>query len=367
MSFSFEATRATEASKNGAILSHQISGLSLKHLGKEIVLLGQHPDYLEALQKLEQFAPSEAPVLITGESGVGKELFASALYLLGKRNGEPYMPVNCGQFSDENLLVSELFGHVKGSFTGALNDRRGVFETANGGVIFLDEIGELSLNAQKKLLRVIEQKEIMPVGSSKTKPVDLRVISATHRDLANLAEKGQFREDLLYRLNCLHLHIPALRERGDDVVLLLEYYLKQLNVANGIEKHFANNALDFLKSYSYPGNIRELKNIVETGFRLSRGDMIQLVDIKEKLQNRRQDDLLLADYYSRMVDKGESFWKVIHAPFLNHELNRCQVKAIIQRGLQTAGSYKELLKLFNIHPDSYKKFMNFLQHNRLKP
>jgi len=367
MAFSCEATRTTEASKNGAILSHQIRGLALKHLGKEIVLLGRHPAYLEALQKLEQFAPSAAPVLITGESGVGKELFASALYLLSKSNGEPYMPVNCGQFSDENLMVSELFGHAKGSFTGAINDRRGVFETANGGVIFLDEIGELSLNTQKMLLRVIEQKEIMPVGSAKTKQVDIRVISATHRDLPHLAETGRFREDLLYRLNCLHLHIPALRERGDDCVLLLEYYLNQLNAANGVAKQFSNETLDFLKSYSYPGNIRELKNIVEYGFRISHDDTIQLVDIKGKAQNRRQDDLLLAGYYSRMIDKGENFWEVIHAPFLNHELNRCQVKAIIQRGLQEAGSYKGLLKLFSIPEKDFKKLLNFLQHNNLRP
>ena len=367
MAFLFDAPRSTGAPQNGALLSQKIKELSLEHLGKEIVLLGRHPAYFEALQKLEQFAPSEAPVLITGESGVGKELFAGALYLLSRQNGGQYVPVNCGQFSDENLMVSELFGHVKGSFTGAMNDRHGVFETANGGVIFLDEIGELSLKAQKMLLRVIEQKEIMPVGSSKTKPVDIRVISATHRDLPQLAETGRFREDLLYRLNCLHLHIPALRERGDDCVLLLEYYLSQFNVANGVEKHFANNALDFLKSYSYPGNIRELKNIVEIGFRISRGDMIQLGDIKKKLQNRRQDDLLLADYYSRMIDKGESFWEVMHAPFFNHDLNRDQVKVIIQRGLQAAESYKGLLKLFNIHPDAYKRFMNFLQHNNLKP
>jgi len=305
--------------------------------------------------------------LITGESGVGKELFAGALYLLSRRNGGQYVPVNCGQFSDENLMVSELFGHVKGSFTGAMNDRRGVFETANGGVIFLDEIGELSLNTQKMLLRVIEQKEIMPVGSSKTKPVDIRVISATHRGLASMVESNQFREDLFYRLNCLHLHIPALRERGDDVVLLLEYYLSQLNATNDVEKHFSNAALDFLKNYSYPGNIRELKNIVETGFRVSHDDTIQLVDIKGKVQNRRQDDLLLADYYSRMIDKGESFWEVIHAPFLNHDLNRCQVKAIIQRGLKETGNYKGLMKFFNVSPNDHRKFLNFLYHNNLKP
>jgi len=367
MAFSFDATHQTNAPQNGSLLPQKIRELSLKHLGKEIILLGQHPAYFEALQKLEQFAPSDEPVLITGKSGVGKELFARALFLLSRRNNAPYVCVNCGRFDDENLMVSELFGHTKGSFTGAVQDRQGVFESANNGMILLDEIGELSLRAQKMLLRVINQKEIMPLGSTKTKQVDIRVISATHRDLAGMAETGQFREDLFYRLNCLHLHIPALRERGEDVVLLLEYYLGQLNAANDVEKHFSNEALDFLKNYSYPGNIRELKNIVENGFRVSQSHTIQLVDIKEKLQNRRKGDLLLANYYSRIVDKGESFREVIHAPFLDHDLNREQVKAIIKRGLQMTGSYKGLLKLFNIHPGGYKKFMNFLQHHRLKP
>jgi len=363
------ALAITAAPENGRILPQKITELSVKRWGKEIVLLGHHPTFYETLQKLEQFAPSEAPVLITGETGVGKELFASALYLLGKRNGEPYMPVNCGQFADENLMVSELFGHAKGSFTGAINDRRGVFETTDGGVIFLDEIGELSPCVQKMLLRVIDQKEIMPLGSTKIRRVDIRVISATHRHLESMAEAGKFREDLFYRLSCLHLHIPALRERGDDRVLLLTYYLDQLNTAHWVQKQFSSEALDFLKSYGFPGNIRELKNIVETGFRVSHGNLIQLDDITDKLQHRRKSDLLpldIAGYYSRMVDKGESFWQAIHEPFMNRDLNRSQVQALLHRGLKETGSYKGLAKLFNIAEADYKKFLNFLQQHDLK-
>jgi len=328
MAFSFEATRTTNVSKNGAILPQKIKELSLKHLGKEIALLGHHPAYLEALQKLEQFAPSEAPVLITGETGVGKELFAGVLYLLSQRKDAAYVPVNCGQFNDEHLMVSELFGHTKGSFTGATHDRQGVFESASGGTVFLDEIGELSNCAQKMLLRVIDQKEIMPLGSTKIRRVDIRVISATHRHLESMAEAGKFREDLFYRLSCLHLHIPALRERGDDRVLLLTYYLDQLNEAHGMQKQFSS-----------------------------------------KLQHRRKSDLLpldIAGYYSRMVDKGESFWQVIHEPFLNRDLNRHQVKAILQQGLKETDSYKGLVKLFNIAEADYKNFFNFLQQHNLK-
>ncbi len=360
----------TTTPENGAILSQKIKELSAKHWGKEIDLLGHHPTFCEALQKLDQFAPSDAPVLITGESGVGKELFARALYLLSQRKTSPYVCVNCGRFDDENLMVSELFGHTKGSFTGAVQDRQGVFESANNGMILLDEIGELSLRAQKMLLRVIEQKEIRPLGSTKTKQVDIRVVSATNRDLASMAEPGQFREDLLYRLNCLHLRIPALRQRGDDWVLLLQYYLNKFNEAYGVEKQFSDDAIDFLKSYSFPGNIRELKNIVETGFRVCVGNIIRLNDITEKMQNRRRGDLLpidIADCYSRMVDKGESFWEVVREPFMNRDLSRSQVKAIIQKGLKEAGSYKGLARLFNIPLSKHKKFLNFLQAQKLKP
>jgi DNA-binding NtrC family response regulator len=360
----------TATPENGHILPQKIKELSIERWGKEIALLGHHLTFCEALQKLEQFAPSDEPVLITGESGVGKELFARALYLLSRRNNAPYVCVNCGRFDDENLMVSKLFGHAKGSFTGAVQDRQGVFESANDGMILLDEIGELSLRAQKMLLRVIEQKEIMPLGSTKTKQIDIRVISATHRDLASMVETGQFREDLFYRLNCLHLHIPALRERGDDLSLLLRYYLNKLNEAHGVERQFSPEALAYLKQYGFHGNIRELKSIVETGFRVCEGNVIQLNDVTEKMQNRRSGDLLpldIADYYNRMVDKGESFWEVIREPFMNRDLSRSQVKAIIQKGLKAAGSYKGLARLFNIPLSKHKKFLNFLQAQKLKP
>jgi len=363
MAFSFDGTDPANAP-----LLQKIRALSLKLFGKEIVLLGQHPAFGEALQKLERFAPSDEPVLITGESGVGKELFAKSLYLLSKRNSSPYVCVNCGRFDDENLVVSELFGHAKGSFTGAVQDRQGVFESANGGMILLDEIGELSLRAQKMLLRVIEQKEITPLGSTKTRQVDIRVLSATHRDLAGMAEASQFREDLFYRLNCLHLHVPALRERGGDRILLLQYYLNKLNEAHGVEKQFSPEARAYLKQYAFPGNIRESKNIVETGFRVCEGNMIQLNDITEKVQNQRRSDLLpmdIADYYNRMVEKHECFWEAIKKPFMNRELNRSQVRAVIQKGLHEKGSYKGLLRLFNIPPQDYKEFLNFLHAQRL--
>ncbi|NUO79268.1 sigma-54 factor interaction domain-containing protein [candidate division KSB1 bacterium] len=218
MSSFSESTQASlskvEQANGVASLAERINQLSQQVLQKETVLLGEHLEFQKTLRLVEQFAQSEEPVLITGESGVGKELFARALYLLNGRQGSPFVSVNCGQFSDEQLMVSELFGHTKGSFTGAVEDRRGVFETANGGAILLDEIGELSASAQKMLLRVIDQKEVRPVGSNKIRSVDIRVISATHCNLSHLVEEGKFREDLFFRLSCLHLHVPALPKEG---------------------------------------------------------------------------------------------------------------------------------------------------------
>ncbi len=362
--------KCAEAPANSAILSQRINELSVKRWGEETVLIGNHPPFLEALEKLEKFARSDEPVLITGESGVGKELFAKALYLLSRRHGAPYNCVNCGQFSDENLMVSELFGHLKGSFTGAVADRRGVFEAADGGMILLDEIGELTHNAQKMLLRVIEQKEVRPLGATKNRQIDIHVVSATHRDLHKMVESGEFREDLFYRVNCLQLHIPTLRERGEDCILLLQHFLAKLNEKHGVEKRFSDDAIEFLKRHTFPGNIRELKNLVETGFMVSADNIIRLHDITAKLQQKRASDLLsfdIADYYRRMVDKRESFWEVVREPFLNRELNRSQVKAIIQKGLHETGSSKGVLQLFSIPERDFKKFLNFLHQHDLKP
>jgi transcriptional regulator with GAF, ATPase, and Fis domain len=354
---------------NSNSIPEKIKALSRERWGQKIDLVGCTPSFLEALQKLEQFAQSGQPLLISGESGVGKELFARSLHLLSNQNGRPFIPINCSQFNNEHLLVSELFGHTKGSFTGAVGEHRGVFETADHGYIFLDEVGELSPATQKMLLRVIDQKEIRPVGSLKSKYIDIRVISATNSDLENLIETRQFREDLFYRLSCLQLHIPPLRQRREDIVLLLYYYLNKLNERYGIEKQFSGEVIENLKQYSFPGNVRELINIVETGFRVCRKRTIKFEDIKNKLRKRKPNSHLspgISAYYQRMADKGESFWEVVRPAFLNRDLNRSEVQSIIQEGFKEAGCYKRLLKIFNIPERDYKKFLNFLQTHQLK-
>ena len=223
---------------------------------------GDNPQLLEALEIAEKAAPTELPVLIDGESGTGKELMAKVILANGSRADKPFISVNCGAIP-ENLLESELFGHRKGAFTGASSDRKGKFESAHTGTIFLDEIGELPLAGQVKLLRVLEAHEIQRVGSDETIAVDTRIVAATNRNLRRLSEEGKFREDLFYRLSVIHITLPPLRERRDEIPLLLAYFSDE---AAGILKRrpvrMTPRLRDFLLTYPYPGNLRELRNVI---------------------------------------------------------------------------------------------------------
>ncbi|MDR5754008.1 MULTISPECIES: sigma 54-interacting transcriptional regulator [unclassified Caballeronia] len=223
---------------------------------------GDNPKLLEALEIAEKAAPTDLPVLIDGESGTGKELMAKVIHANGLRADKPYISVNCGAIPD-NLLESELFGHKKGAFTGASNDRKGKFESAHTGTIFLDEIGELPLSGQVKLLRVLEAHEIQRVGSDEPIGVDTRIVAATNRNLRKFCEEGRFREDLFYRLSVIHLTLPPLRERRDEIALLLAYFGDE--AAATLKRRpvrMSPRLRDFLKNYDYPGNIRELRNVV---------------------------------------------------------------------------------------------------------
>jgi transcriptional regulator with GAF, ATPase, and Fis domain len=227
---------------------------------------GDNPGLLEALEIAEKAAPTGLPVLIDGESGTGKELMAKVIHANGNRAERPFISVNCGAIPD-NLLESELFGHNKGSFTGAMTDRKGKFESAHTGTIFLDEIGELPLAGQVKLLRVLEAHEIQRVGSDRPIGVDTRVVAATNRDLRKLSEEGRFREDLLYRLNIIHITLPPLRERKDEIPLLFAYFGDE--AAEALKRRpieMSPRLRAFLLDYAYPGNIRELRNLI---YRLS--------------------------------------------------------------------------------------------------
>jgi len=242
-------------------------------------IIGESEAMENVMKNIEKAASSSATVLITGESGTGKELVARAIHYSSPRASAPFVPINCGGIP-ETLLESELFGYVRGAFTGATETRAGFFQTAEGGTIFLDEISETSLSMQVKLLRVLQDKEIFMVGARHPQKVDARIIAATNKDLLSLEKKGEFREDLYYRLNVLAIEIPPLRERGEDILLLLNHYSNKYARESGkTVPRFSENALMVLKSYSWPGNVRELENIIQRLVIMSEGDIIEVPDL----------------------------------------------------------------------------------------
>ncbi len=241
-------------------------------------LLGESDAMLELRQKIDKLARSQAPVYLRGESGVGKELVATQIHQQGPRASASFVPVNCGAIPTE-LMESEFFGHVKGSFTGAVNDKEGLFQAANGGTLFLDEIAELPIHMQVKLLRAIQEKAIKPVGSQKEIPVDIRLLSATHKDLAAEVESGSFRQDLYYRINVIELNIPPLRERITDLPILANFMLNRISASNGNSYNLSEEAIEKLQAYTFPGNIRELENILERAATLCDGSEIDANDL----------------------------------------------------------------------------------------
>lgn len=245
-------------------------------------IIGQSEPIRNVLSVVERVADSDSTVLVTGESGTGKELIAKALHYNSTRRQKPFVPINCGAIPQE-LLESELFGHMKGSFTGAIANRMGRFELADGGTIFLDEIGDMSPSLQVKLLRVLQERSFEPVGGAKTIHVDVRVIAATNVDLEKAVEMGRFREDLFYRLNVIPIRIPALRERRADIPLLLHHFMEEFNNTRG--RHLSGigqDALQLLYHYHWPGNIRELENLIERVAILKGSGMIEVSDLPEK-------------------------------------------------------------------------------------
>ncbi|MFM8312685.1 MAG: sigma-54 interaction domain-containing protein [Deltaproteobacteria bacterium] len=250
--------------------------------------LTQDPNILSMLQMVAKIAPSEATVLIQGESGTGKELVAKRIHELSKRASKNLVSLNCGAIQ-ETLLLSELFGHEKGAFTGAINQKKGLVEMANGGTLFLDEIGEMGLEAQAKLLRFLQEGEIYRVGGKAPIKVNVRIVSATNRDLETQVKQGKFREDLFYRLNTVTLRIAPLRKRPGDVALLIEHFLKDDKLGISIVKSVSPKAMEILQGYHWPGNVRELQNTVERFKILGESEMITENDIPFNIKNQTQD------------------------------------------------------------------------------
>jgi two-component system response regulator GlrR len=299
----------------------------------------------DLLRQAERVAAGEASVFIHGPSGAGKELLARAIHQAGRRANAPFIAVNCGAIP-ENLLESELFGHKKGAFTGAIADHQGLFAAAEGGTLFLDEIGDMPLPLQVKLLRVLQERRVRPVGATETVPVDVRVISATHRDLQRELEAGRFREDLYYRLNVVSLNIPPLSERREDIPLLADHFLRQLAERYNKPVHaFAPAALELLIAAPWPGNVRQLLNVVEQTVALAGSHLIPLDEVQRALRNetavltsldeaRRQFEY---DYLVRLLKIAQG--SVSQAARLAQR-NRTEFYKLLERHKLDAASFK---------------------------
>ena len=265
-------------------LSEEID--KLRSQQKYSKIIGKSGKLSQMMQIINQVAPTKASVLITGESGTGKELVADAIVSLSDRKDKPFIKVHCASLS-ESLLESELFGHEKGAFTGASSQKKGRFELADGGTILLDEIGEIDMSTQVKILRVLQEREFERVGGEKTIRVDVRLIAATNRDLASEVKKGNFREDLFYRLNVVHIEVPPLRERKEDIELLTINFLDEFNKEDGRKiEGISPQARRALLNYDWPGNIRELKNCIESSVVLAKGNIIQLEDLPPQVTQK---------------------------------------------------------------------------------
>jgi DNA-binding NtrC family response regulator len=336
-------------------------------------LLGRSNAVRLVLEDIGYAAATDAKVLITGESGVGKEIAARLVHSGSRRASRPFITLNCAGVP-ETLLESELFGHTRGSFTGAWRDRDGLLEKANGGTLFMDEVGEMSLRMQALLLRFLETGEIQRVGSDgRNAIVNVRLITATNRDLLQQIRAGAFREDLYYRLNVIHIAIAPLRERRDDVPLLAEAFLARYAADyQSAPLELSPEALQCLTAYDWPGNVRELRNAIERVIVRVRGRAILPADLPAEIVRMlpapapvslpgpapaaRVDEL-----YDRMVYGQEPFWSVVYDPFMDRDLTRDDVRGIVTRGLhETRGNYVMLVRLFNMESTDYKRFMNVL-------
>ena len=327
---------------------------------------------IDLQEEIEYVARSDAKVLVTGESGSGKELVAQSVHTCSPRAQRPFVAVNCAGLP-ETLLESELFGHVKGSFTGAYRDKPGKFEIADRGTMFLDEVGEMTLRMQSLLLRFLETGEIQKVGADDTvSRVDVRIVASTNRNLKQMTTDGTFREDLFYRLNVIHLAVPPLRERREDIAPLAQHFLSEFSTnGRSAAREMAPDALALLTAHDWPGNVRELQNVVERLVVTARRETILAEDLpldirraqRVSMEPRRERRRTVADdLYKRLVEDRESFWTTVYPLYLHREITRGNVRDLVRKGLEEArGNYKIVARLFNMEQREYKRFLNFLR------
>lgn len=334
-------------------------------------LVGVSPLMVDLRAQIRRVALSDARVLITGESGVGKELVAKAIHSGSHRRTRAFLPVNCAGLA-ETLLESELFGHVKGSFTGAYRDKSGTLEVANEGTVLLDEIGEMSLRMQGMLLRFLETGELQKVGAERPGyPVNVRIIAATNRDLGKMIARKEFREDLFYRLNVVHFVVPPLRDRREDIPALIDLFLSRVaRHAIYSLRSITEDALVALTAYSWPGNVRELENVLERLAATSRSEVAGIEDLPVEIRlphapvppGRERRRSVVDKLYKRLVEDRESFWTAVYPLYMEREITRSNIQDLVRRGLEEArGNYKIVLGLFNIERRDYNRFLSFLR------
>ena len=322
-------------------------------------------------------ARTDAKVLITGESGVGKEVAAQLLHQRSSRARSPLVIINCAGVPD-TLLESEFFGHERGSFTGAYRDRPGFLEKADRGTVFLDEVGEMSLRLQGLLLRFLETGELQRVGSATSeRRVNVRVIAASNRNLEAEVEKQSFRSDLFYRLNVMRLHVPPLRDHLEDVPLLARHFVNQFSAQTRLGHiDVQPDVLDFLTRYPWPGNVRELRNIIERTLVRLKSPIITIADLPQELKRgpamapvanpAPSVDAMVGwqPLFDRMVSGRESFWSAVYEPFMTRDVTRHHIREIVAQGLErTSGDYRALAELFNIPDTDFKRFVGLLRRH----
>ena len=345
-------------------------GGSVKSLANN-KMVGEHPKMQKLFDEIRRVASTEATVLIYGESGTGKELVAHAIHENSRRCRGDFVPINCAAVPEE-LIENELFGHSRGGFMGALAEKRGLFEVASGGTLFLDEIANMPIAFQSRLLRVLQEKKIRRLGETMERVVDVRIVAATNRSLGEWIRQQRFREDLYYRLNVYQVRVPPLRDRASDIWLLTDHLLARLNSREGRKKQITPEAIEGLMTHPFPGNVRELENILESAYYLCSGNEIGREDVSSRLSADRMEwkepptsrpESIVDD----LVSGRAGFWPTVRDGFLQRDLSREEVRRIVSIGLSDcSGSYRRLLKHFGLPSSDYKRFLSFLsRHNCL--
>ena len=319
-------------------------------------LVGESDAIRRLSWKIGAAARMASAVLISGETGSGKELVARSIHERSRRCDHRFVAVDCGALP-EDLVESELFGYKRGAFTTAVADKRGLFEEAHRGTLFLDEIANTSQRFQVKLLRVLQNKQVRRLGDTVDRTFDVRVIAATNSELRSMARKGEFREDLFYRISVFAIHVPPLRERRSDIPLLARHVLDGLNAETGFQRELSTGATDKLLRYPYPGNVRELQNVIESAYCLSDANCIDAEAVilpSDALVEESQEDVVVDD-----------FWESVARPYTSRLITRRQVEGVIRHALeQTGGNYKKVVALFNMPSTDYKRFMDFLRRHQ---